>query len=141
MSSQTDNGRIFMASDLQYLLTFAAGMGAFWLSGQASTLLPVVKDRGLSMALGMVVTAAVYGLGMALWTFVLLRRRALVKPLLVATVLAVVLGILAAQLILRLAAGQITTMMHLGLLTFALYLCYGTIYLIGLAVAKKLAKQ
>jgi hypothetical protein len=136
--SQTDNGRVFMASDIQYLLTFAAGMGAFWLSGQASAYLPVVKDRGLSMILGMAATAAVYGLGMALWTFIMLRRRALVKPVVVATVLAVILALLSAQVILRLATGHVTTMMHLGLLTFALYLCYGTIYVIGLAVARKL---
>ncbi|HVQ44504.1 MAG TPA: hypothetical protein VMT30_06065 [Candidatus Saccharimonadia bacterium] len=130
--------RVLVPTDLLYLLTFAAGMAAFWAGGHASRLLPVMKNHGLALAAGLVVTAGIYGLG--LFVISLLATRRLGRGVLIATIVAVALGLAAAQGIVRLAAGHIHTKTDLGLLTFVLYLCYGAIYALSLAIARKFAK-
>ncbi len=132
------SSRILMASDTTYFLTFAAGMAAFWLSGRASALLPAMKNNGLAIASGLVVTGAVYGLGILVLSLVLLRHFG--KGTLVSTGMAVVLGLASAQVIVRLAAGHIHNRTDVALLTFVLYLCYGLIYVISLAAGRRFAK-
>jgi len=128
-----------MPADILYLITFAAGMAAFWLSGHASILaLQNIHTHGLRTAAGLIVTGGVYGLGMLILASAVMRR--LGKGAIIATVAAVALGLGAAQVIVRLAAGHIHTNTGLGLLTFALYMCYGLIYVVSLAAARRIAK-
>jgi hypothetical protein len=128
-----------MASDVLYFLTFAAGMAAFWLSGHASVIaLQAVKNVGLHSILGLIVTGGVYGLGMFLLGLAVLRR--VNKGLVIATVMTIILGYAAAQIIVRLAASHIHTTTGVGLLTFVLYLCYGAIYVASLAAGRRFAK-
>ncbi len=132
------NDRILTSSDLFYLLTFALGMAAFWLSGKASQLLPVVSDRTASIAMGLGSTAAVYGLGMLALSLAVTRRFG--RPVIISTVLAIILGLAAAQVIVRVFAPMVHSNNGVGLLTFGLYLCYGVIYVVGLAVARRFAR-
>ena len=129
--------RVIMATDMLYLLTFTAGMAAFWASGHASAVLPAMKNHSLAGASTLVVTAGVYGLGMLLVT--LLVTRHLGRAAVVSVIIAVALGLVAAQGILHLAAGRIHNSTDVALLTFGLYLVYGGIYVLSLAVARKFA--
>lgn len=126
---------IFAASDILYLATFTAGMAAFWLSSQAVALLPSLGDKTLSGTAGIVVSGGVYGLGMFILAFAVTRRFG--KPTLIATGVAIALGLLAAQIIVRLAAGQVNDKFDLSILTFILYLCYGSIYAGALALGRR----
>ncbi len=138
MASKSAN-RIILPNDVLYLLTFAAGMAAFWISGHASVLvLQAVKNPGLNTVLGMVVTGGVYGLGMLMLSIIIMRR--LSKGAMVATILSVILGLIAAQVIVRLATGHVHNATGVGLLTFVLYLCYGAIYVASLAIGRRFAK-
>ena len=130
--------RILMASDMLYFLTFAAGMAAFWASGRVSALLPAMTNNTLAVVAGLTVTGGVYGLGMLLLATIMFRRFG--RATLIATILAVVLGLAAAQAIVHLAAGHVHNLSGLGLLTFVLYLCYGLIYVVSLAAGRRFAK-
>ncbi|HEY6736143.1 MAG TPA: hypothetical protein VI322_00340 [Candidatus Saccharimonadia bacterium] len=128
-----------MSPDIMYFITFALGMAAFWLSGRVITLLPHMANRSAAMALGLAVTALVYGLTLAVWT-IITSRKIMPKRILLATVPAIILGYGAAQVITRAAAGKVTNMMSLGILTFVLFVCYGLIYVLCLALARRIAK-
>lgn len=132
------NGRVLMATDMAYLFTFTAGMAAFWASGQVRSLLPPITDQTLAIVTSMVVTAGIYGLGMLLVAFIMTRRFG--RSILVAVILAIVLGLAAAQGIVRLSAGRVHATSDIALLTFVLYLVYGGIYVGSLAFARKFAK-
>ncbi len=137
MATSSEN-RVFVPTDLLYLLTFTAGMAAFWISGKAPVLLPHLQPRSLAIAAGMTVTAGVYGLGMLALALLVTRR--LGRAALIATVIAIVLGIGAAQAISQLAAGHIHNRTDVAVATFALYLCYGAIYALALAIGRKFAR-
>lgn len=137
--SATTTQRNFLAPDIMYFLTFVLGMGGFWLSGYISGLLPVMKDANLAALLGMAVTSFVYGAILAVWTMITSRGPAL-KRVVVAVIPAVVLGIGAAQVIVRLASGKITNLTSLGILTFILFVCYGLIYVLSLALARRVVR-
>jgi hypothetical protein len=122
-----------------YLLTFALGMAAFWISGHVSLLLTHgVKDHTAYVVLGLVATGGVYGLGMFALALAVQRRLGL--GVVLATGLAVGLGLLAAQLILRAALALLHGPSAIGILTFVLYLVYGGIYAVSLAVGRRFAK-
>jgi hypothetical protein len=127
-------------TDILYLLTFALGMAMFWASGHVGQLLPVMRTNTLAIAIGLGVTAGVYGLGMLILSLIVTKR---VIPTLAATLVAVVLGLIAAQLILAAVAGHLnlSVPLNLGLLTFVLYLCYGGIYALALAIGRKIAAR
>jgi hypothetical protein len=137
--AQSTDSRMFMASDVQYLITFGLGMAAFWLSGWVGGLVARALNQNLPFELGMAVTAAVYGGIFIIWSLIVLRKFAL-KALLVGVILAVALAIGSAQVILDLASDNVRNLFQLGLLTFVLYLCYGLIYALSLTVAKRLAR-
>jgi hypothetical protein len=42
--------------------------------------------------------------------------------------------------IMKLAVGKITSLMSLGILTFILFVCYGLIYVLCLALARRLTR-
>lgn len=131
--------QVKLPPDILYLLTFTVGMAVFWISGHASVLaLQAAGNSGLRTALGLIVTGGVYGLGMLMLSILLMRR--LSRGALIATALAIVLGLVAAQIIVRLATGHVQGATGVGLLTFVLYLCYGTIYVVSLAVGRQFAK-
>lgn len=123
--------------DLIIIATFALGMGAFWLIGIVGTYLPYLKNHSLAIAVSLTVTALIYGLIFAGWTALVIRRRQAVKGIIVGSVLTIALGVVAAQAILRLATGHVHTKLDLAWLTFALYVCYGSIYVVGLAVVRR----
>lgn len=129
---------IMMTSDLKYFATFTAGMAAFWVSGHAAQLLPAIKPQALSVVAALAVTAGVYGLGMLLVSWLVFRKVG--RGLIISTLTAVVLGIASAQIIVRLAASHVHTKNDLAALTFALYLCYGLIYALALAVGRRFAR-
>src|SRR6185369_10273522 len=93
--------RVILPADVLYLITFAAGMLAFWASGHASVLaLHSVHSRNLYTILSLAVTGGVYGLGMLVLSLAVLRR--LSKGIVIATLASVALGLTAAQIIVRL---------------------------------------
>ena len=130
--------RILMASDSLYFLTFASGMTAFWISGQASALVPALKSPVLHVILGLAISGGIYGLGMFVLSSRVLHRVG--KGTLFATITAVILGFAGAQIVVRLAAGHVHNTAGLGLLSFVLYLLYGTIYVASLSVGRRFAK-
>jgi hypothetical protein len=135
--------RTTLPADMLYLLTFALGMLAFWLSGHASELLPkmfsVFLRPGLATTAGLAITAAIYGLGMLILAVFATHKS--LKGTVLATLIAIILGLVAAQLIVRVAAGHIHSKLDLGLLTFALYLVYGGIYAFALAMGRRVARH
>jgi len=131
--------RVILPADVLYLVTFAAGMLAFWASGHASVLaLHSVHSRSLYGVLSLVVTGGVYGLGMLILSLVVLRR--LGKGVVISTLAAIALGLGAAQIIVRLAVGHVHTTNGVAMLTFGLYMCYGLIYVASLALGRRFAK-
>jgi hypothetical protein len=139
MASERAN-RLIVPTDLLYLLTFTAGMAAFWISGHASRLiLQSVEIPALHSVLGIVATGGVYGLGMLMLSILVMRR--LSKGAVIATVLAIGLGLVTAQIIVRLATGHVNNTAGLGLLTFVLYMCYGAIYALSLAAGRRFSKK
>jgi hypothetical protein len=128
--------RLLLPTDMLYLGTFVLGMLAFWISGHAGALLPPLVNPTLTTVVGLSVTAAIYGLIMLILAFVVFRRP---KPALIATLVAVVLGVITAQLVVRLAAGLVHTRQDLAILTFVLYFLYGSIYMLSLAIGRKIA--
>lgn len=132
------SGRVIMPTDILYLVTFTLGMLAFWASGHAAAFLPRLADPQLAVAASLLTTAGVYGLVMLVLALVVLRRHVL--GALATTLISVVLGLGTAQIVIRLAAGHIHSKQDLGILTFVLYFLYGGIYMLALAVGRKLAK-
>ncbi|HEX3081659.1 MAG TPA: hypothetical protein VHQ86_00215 [Candidatus Saccharimonadia bacterium] len=131
-------GRILMASDVLYFITFATGMAVFWASGHVPSMLATAIHHHIPSWMSLVMTNGLFGLGMLALAVVVTRR--LGKAAVVAAVMALVLGAVAAQVIVRLAAPHVTNNMSLGLLTFALYLVYGGIYVASLATGRRLAR-
>lgn len=129
--------RVLMPSDLLYFLTFALGMGAFWVSGRAGRLVPASNDATLHTISSLGVTVLVFAGIMAVYAFIVTRQ---LKAVLVATLVAAVLGLVTAQAIVAVVAPHVTTTQQVGLLSFVLYFCYGFIYVGALALGRKIAK-
>ncbi|MDB5178512.1 MAG: hypothetical protein JWN01_455 [Patescibacteria group bacterium] len=134
---------VFSGTDIQFLFTFAAGMGAFWLSGRLPGYLPlttVFHSYLPALIVTMVLALAVYGLGMAAWVWVTLGKRRARKPILVATGVATTLALISSSVLTFTNLGRTQTTAQLAILAFVLYLIYGIYFVIGWALARKLAK-
>lgn len=125
-------------SDLLYILTFSLGMGAFWISVHAASALSHAINVRSSFVMSLLVTAVVYGVVMLMLALLIVKR---LIPALAATGISIILGLVAAQVIIRLSLGHINTKQDLGFLTFGLYLCYGGIYVLALVIARKIANS
>jgi hypothetical protein len=133
------NDRMFSSSDLLFLLTFALGMGAFWLSGRLPGFIPglAMSNQLLSFILSLIVALLVYGLIMTIWTWLVLGSRRTFKAALAGGIVAALLA-LATSLALTAFGSQITV--PVAVLAFLLYLIYGIWYVIGWTVAKRFAR-
>lgn len=134
-----NQNRTLLPTDVLYLLTFAAGMAFFWGSGHVARFVPL-RAPHLAQAV-LAVTALVYGLGIAIIAWLTTKSARSVGA---GMIIAVVLGLVAAQVVFRTLGSHIHTKQDFTILTFVLYLLYGGIYVLGLAVARRLrtpAKQ
>ncbi|HEY2004016.1 MAG TPA: hypothetical protein VGH44_02780 [Candidatus Saccharimonadia bacterium] len=126
--------------EIQFIVSFVAGMAFFWLSSKASTFVPVMNSQLLAETLGIVISAVVYGFGIAILTTITLGAKRSFKAIIVATVIAMVLAELTAQLLVRLVAGSIHNTTQLTLFMFVMYLLFGLYYVACNFVAQRLAK-
>ncbi len=126
--------------EIQYLVTFAAGIAAFWLSGQAvAQLADPHLGHFIAEAWHLSVTLGVYGLCMAALAVLIYGRSRNAKAIIVAAVCAVILAAVGAQLLLHLI-GLVHTKQDLGFFTFAAYLLYGLFYVVSAAVGRRFAR-
>jgi hypothetical protein len=127
--------------EVQFLVSFAAGMLGFWLSGKAASSLPVISNHALSTIVGFTAGALVYGLGMAVVAWFVMGAKRSLRGILVAAVLATALAEVTAQWLLRLLIGavHISDQTGLAVLMFGLYLCFGLFYVVSLLVGRRLA--
>jgi ACR3 family arsenite efflux pump ArsB len=136
----TGKDRMFSSTDIQFLLTFVAGMAGFWLSGHLPSylhLVIVLHSSLVTYALNLSIAALIYGLFMVIWTGIILGRRRALKPVLVAAILATVLGLVSSFALAWAGAHHLN--ISFALLAFILYLAYGIYYVIGWTVARRLA--
>jgi|GEM_PF-5165565 len=128
--------------EIQYFITFAVGIAAFWLSGQAAS---QVRDPHLghfiAASLGLIVTLAVYGLGMAILALLLYGRSRTLKAVIAAAASAVVLAALGAQLLLHFVARLVHTSRQVGYFTFVAFLLYGLFYVVSAAIGRRLTRH
>lgn len=140
--ASTQSG-LFESRDLQFLLTFVIGMATFWLSGRIPTYVPlsILPHNRLALTLiGLTLALLIFGASVFLWNWLVLGSRRALRPVLAGTVTALVLALATS---LYLTFGQLPHFQGqtgLALLTFILYLVYGIYYVIGWAVARRLAK-
>jgi hypothetical protein len=126
--------------EIQYFLTFAAGIAAFWLGGQAVAHLGFPHDRLLAQTLARATILAVYGAGLALLlTFTLGAQRSL-KGIVIATVSIMALALLVAISLVHVTAGHIHTQVELGLFTLVYYVIYGLLYVLGGVIARRFSR-
>ena len=125
--------------EVQYFLMFVVGIVAFWASGYAAGFLPAMHGA-MALVAGLLATLLVYGLIFAVLELGLLGQNRAVKPIAIATVIVVILAVIAAQVFTHVAKGHIHNKLDVGLLTFGLYLFYGLFYVIGNTTARRLAK-
>jgi hypothetical protein len=138
--SASGKSSVFSGTDLQFLLTFAAGMGAFWLSGHLPAMIPLAFLRQNPIA-NLVLALLVYALGMLVWNLIVLGRRRARKPILVSTLAVTVLALVTS---LYLAFGKPPVPggpSGVAIFVFVLYLVYGLYYVAGWAIARRLAPQ
>jgi hypothetical protein len=140
MSSGKD--RLFSSSDIQLLLTFVAGMGAFWLSGNLPSILhinfSITGHQILSFAANLCVALVIYGVIMFGWSLALLRSRGALKPSLMAATTAIILALISSLILTWMGLHGVA--IPLAVLAFILYFVYGAYFIIGLAVARRLAR-
>ena len=127
--------------EIQFLISFILGMAFFWLSGQATAYLPAPSNQFLAQALGIVVSAGVYGLGIAILVAITLGARRSLKAILAAAVIAMVLAELTAQLLVHLVAGAIHNNTDLTIFMFVMYLLFGLYYAMCNFTAHRLVKN
>lgn len=125
--------------EIQFIVSFVLGMAFFWLSGKATASLPPISNQMLAQTVGILVSAGVYGLGMAALTAVTLGAKRSLKAILVAAVVAMVLAELTAQVLLRALVGYVHNNNGLAVLMFVLYLLFGLYYVVGNLIARRLA--
>jgi hypothetical protein len=126
---------LFKKTDLLYMGVFALGMLTFWLGGHAAQYVP----KGTPVILRLVVIAGIYGLVIFGATY-LSTKRSLVAAI-AAAVTGIALSLITAQFITQLAAGKLHNHFDLAVLTFVLYLVYGTIYALALLIGRTIAKR
>jgi hypothetical protein len=78
---------------------------------------------------------------MMAWTWLVLGRRRQLKAILVAGLTAGVLALTATLVISHIIAVSIHNQSQFAIFTFILYFVYGTFYVIGWAIARRLAKR
>jgi hypothetical protein len=131
----------FSSADIQFLLTFALGMAAFWLSGRLPGYLPVgllPHNYLASFIVNLVLALIIYGAVMFGWAWLILGSRRSLKSALAAGIVAIVLGLASSLALTALAQHHLN--IPLALLAFILYLVYGIYFVIGWAVARRIAK-
>jgi hypothetical protein len=134
----------FSSSDFKFLLTFVAGMGAFWLSGHLPQYLPLQQlttNRPTLVMIGLVLALAIYSLSMFIWSWLVLGRSRDLKPPLMATVAAFALALATSLTLTYTTIGAPKDKNGLVILVFVLYLLYGLYFVIGWLAAKQLAKK
>jgi len=132
---------LFSSTDLQFILTLAAGMGAFWISGRLPLLIPaklLPHNYQAAAVIGIALALVGYGLGMAAWNWLWLGRRSL-RPALISALIAMILALAAMLALAFTGAGHTHTTNQMAILAFVLYLAYGAFYVAGWAVARKLS--
>lgn len=117
--------------EIQYFITFAAGMAVFWLSGVVSAHLPILSNHFLAQTAALLTAAAVYGFGMLLLSLGLYGSRRSTKAVLIATLVAVVLALVGAQVLVRLAAPFVHNKFDFGIFNFVAYFIYGLFYVVS----------
>lgn len=125
--------------EIQFIVSFVLGMAFFWLSGKATSSLPVMNNQVLALTVGIIASALVYGAGMAVLAAVTLGAKRSLKAILVATVIAMVLAELTAQVLLRPLAGFVHNNTGLAFLMFVLYLLFGLYYVVSGLIARRVA--
>jgi MFS family permease len=128
-----------MATDMLYMLTFAVGILMFWVSGHVADVIPILPNETLDIIVSVGLTTLVFSLGIAIFSFFMQKRQ--FKLSAIAGLAALVLGIVADRVVVGLASGHISTQQDLTILTFVLYLVYGTIYVLALAIGRRFAKR
>lgn len=130
---------MFSSTDLQFLLTLVAGMVAFWLSGHLPALvsMPTVHNQWVSYFMYLIPAILIYGIVMVIWAWIILGSRRALKPVLIAGGLAAVLA-LASSLALTFLGSHLQV--SVAVLAFILYLIYGIYFVIGWAVARRIAR-
>jgi D-alanyl-lipoteichoic acid acyltransferase DltB (MBOAT superfamily) len=139
----SDSAKTFSSSDVKFILTFVAGMGAFWLSGHLPRYIPVKllpHNYAAVAIITLVLALVIYGLGMFLWSFVILGHRRALKPVLMGTTVAVILALATSLTLTYTKIAQPHNKTELTLMVFALYVVYGIYFVAGWVTANKLAR-
>jgi hypothetical protein len=127
--------------EVQYFLMFFAGIAAFWLGGEAVSYIPAVTHNAtLAGVIALATTLAIYGLVFAVLLLVTLGQQRSLKSILISTVLVLLLAVGSAQLLVTLGHGHIHNKLDVGFLTFASYIMYGAIYVLGNTLARRLSR-
>jgi hypothetical protein len=130
---------IFSSTDLQFLFTFMAGMGGFWLSGHLPGYLPQgVLPR--NAIVGLIIALVIYGLAMLLWSALILGRGRNLRAVIVAAVIAMALALATSLALPHLPFGRPHDKTGLAIWVFGLYLVYGLYFVIGWAASRRLAR-
>ena len=128
-----------MATEMLYLVTFALGILMFWVSGKVADFIPILPNETLDIIMSVGLTTLIFALGIAIFSFFMQKRQ--LKPALLSGLAAFVLGIIADRIVVGLASGHISTQQDLTILTFVLYLVYGSVYVLALAIGRRLSKK
>ena len=127
--------------EIQYFLMLLAGIAAFWLGGEAVSYIPAITHNGmLAGIIALATTLAIYGAIFVVLLFVTLGENRALKPILISTVVVLLLAVGSAQALVTLGHGRIHNQLDVGLLTFASYILYGVIYVLGNLLARRLAR-
>ena len=127
-------------AEIQFLVSFVAGMAVFFLSGQAAAHLPIMPSQLLAQVVGTIVSGGLYGLGAAMLAWFTLGADRSVKAVLIAAAVAIVLAELTAQFLLRAIAGYFHGTTGLTMLMFVMYLLFGLYYVFAGLIARRFAK-
>ncbi len=130
---------LFSSGDIKFVLTFAAGMAGFWLSGHLPGLIPVQlypHNYFAVYVIGLLLALLIYGLGMVLWSWFMTGRRAL-KPAFLSGVVVMILALITSLILTKTSLGHVVTQGQLAVLAFVLYLVYGLYYVIGWGIASR----
>lgn len=141
--SASGKSQTFSSSDVKFLLTFVAGMGAFWLSGHLPQYLPLhqlTNNRPTLAVIGLVLALIIYALSMFIWSWLVLGRSRNLKPPLMATATTFVLALATSLTLTFTSVGTPQNKNGVVILVFVLYLLYGLYFVVGWLMAKRLAK-
>ena len=126
--------------ETQYLVTFAAGIAAFWLAGQVALHISL-RPIALAATARFITTLAIYGLIMAALAWLLYGRARTLKAVLIAAITAIILTALGAELllhvVLQMIVGHAKASQQLGLFSFIAYLLYGLFFATAAAFGRR----